>query len=240
LENSLAMSRHYNLALSSAISITFLAIIISTAQKKYNALMNQMRQKNILLAEVNHRVKNNLSVIIGIIRLKQGNTENKEVYDALTDFQNRILSIASIHNQMYKGNEYEYINLNSYASELITNLRESHIVENNVKINREVESVDIHISKVIPCGLILNELITNSFKHAFSNVNDPTISISFKEHGGHFNFTYNDNGIGVDNEILKNESGIGISIIETLADQLDAKYEFASDNGLHFRMTFKP
>ncbi|MBK6521058.1 MAG: sensor histidine kinase [Sphingobacteriaceae bacterium] len=140
-------------------------------------ISNSLKEKEILLAEIQHRVKNNLSVIIGLFNFQSDLTDNQETKTALLEAKNRVLSIAMVHDQLHAKDNFNKINLNTYISELIQELKRSHPVFSHTEINKNMENLSLDISKTIPIGLIVNEVVTNSFKHGFKDHKKPSICL---------------------------------------------------------------
>lgn len=197
-----------------------------------------LEDQKILLAEVNHRVKNNLSIIIGLLNLKKELVQEAESVQSLKDIRDRIMSMALVHKMMYENDNRNEIQIETYIQQLTNEIKNSfnHHTK-DVLIHTQLEKANINLSCAIPLGLILNELITNSFKHAFSSTSQPQISIQMSRKDNKMHLDYSDNGMGII-EFTQNDDSLGMSLIRGLSEQLDANYNFYNRNGLHFELSF--
>ncbi len=210
---------------------------IQSEQKNIEAL----REKEILLSEIHHRVKNNLAVITGLLELQSHNLESLEAKSALKDSQLRINSMALIHEKLYQNESLSQINFNRYIKELVDVIQHSHEKKDaKLLINLDVENIKLPITKAIPCGLIINEIVTNSLKHAFDGIDNPTISISLNKKGESIVLSISDNGIGLPDKFDNLESNsLGIILIKTLSNQIESTLSVNGVNGTEFKLKFK-
>ncbi|MFI5148528.1 MAG: sensor histidine kinase [Bacteroidia bacterium] len=201
-----------------------------------------LKEKETLLAEVHHRVKNNLAVISGLLNLQMHSAKNDYTRNVLLDCKSRVSSMALVHEKLYKSQSLSEINLHNYLPDLIREIRNSfEDYDEQIKVKLSVPDVLLTVSEAIPCGLILNELVTNSFKHAFPVKNNAEIGITVKRIGKQVHIFVSDNGIGMPEKVdpLKAES-LGLILIQSLADQVGGEYEFKNTCGTHFSLIFTP
>lgn len=200
-----------------------------------------MQEKEILLEEVHHRVKNNLAVISSMVQLQAFEETNSEVRDKLMDSVVRILSMASIHEQLYQSHSFSKLDLSKSLSKLITKIVETLDYDINITLDFDLEPVELNINQAIPCSLIVNEVITNVIKHAFYGKSEGTISTALKEKNNCVSLEIKDNGIGMSVDIeIKDGKTLGLRLIETLAKQLHASYQYHSPNeGTTFSIQFE-
>jgi len=218
-------------------SLIYMAVVVSTYQQQTFDIENSLNEQRVLLAEVNHRVKNNMAIIISLLNMQRNVSKEPETIEALQDVHDRIMSMALVHQKMYENKSKSSIELDTYINELIDEIRNSLDLSNNVAFETDIEAICMDVSTAIPLGLILNELITNAMKHAFKNIEHPKITISLKEVNSYsIELIVSDNGGEISLEKLKQGSGLGISLIQSLADQIDSKYEFVVDKGLVFKL----
>lgn len=207
-------------------------------KESYVTISKTNRQNELLLREVHHRVKNNLQMLISMFNLQKENLEDERMIAVFTQAQDRLQSIALVHQNIYQNNDFESIDLSEYIGRLIENL--SLNTEKEVEINQQVDAIELSISKVIPIGLIICELITNSLKHAKSNQRVIQINLSARVKENTLVVAYNDNGILKDRSLNeKKENSIGITLIELFAEQLEAKLLFnhlEAIKGFHCRI----
>jgi len=216
-------------------------IDITEQKEAEKNIQKSLREKEVLLAEIHHRVKNNLAVITGLLELQSYSTENETARAALTDSQRRITSIALIHEKLYQGENFSEIQFDQYLEELTEVIKNSigHNLK-HVEIDILADPVKLTLTQAIPCGLLLNEAVTNAYKHAFNTEKSPKIEITFKEEGKKLYFRIADNGTGFPegmNEKM-NES-LGLKLIETLSKQLNGDLKFWNENGGIVEITFE-
>lgn len=198
-----------------------------------------LTEKNILLAEIHHRVKNNLAIIAGLFNLQLSTIENEEAKAIITDSKNRVQSMALIHDSLYKSESLSEIDFTKYTEELINEIHYSYpMLVNNIKINTSISNVTLNVNSAIPCGLILNELLTNCFKHAFKGRENGTIDILFSKENRLIKLRIKDDGVGLKKEYDKTNS-LGVVVINSLCQQLDGKCKYTIDNGTCFEMEFE-
>ena len=225
----------YILLLLASLFLTFM--LFYSYKKNYKFLENAVEEQETLLAELNHRVKNNMAIIVSLLNMQKNRTDNLETQGALQDVHDRVMSMALVHQKMYQKQNISMVELAPYITELISEIRNSIDIKKNIRFKTEIEPIQLDISTTIPLGLILNELITNAIKHAFPNKENPEIFISLKKvDENYFEVLVFDNGIGSSPPHLKKSNGLGLSLIESLSDQINGKCEFTSDNGLRFKL----
>lgn len=212
-----------------------------TDQKEYEqAIQKSLKEKEVLLAEIHHRVKNNLAIISGLLEMQIFNSGNEALINELKESQFRIQSIAMVHEKLYQSESFSDVAIDSYINELLEFISDSFDHEDkNITVHQQVEATNLNVNKAIPCGLILNELITNSYKHAFKHRNEGTINISLTEADSQITLLVQDDGPGLPNDFdISNPSSLGMTLIQTLIDQLDGTLDIESDNGTTFRVEF--
>ena len=202
-------------------------------------IQDALTEKNVLIAELHHRVKNNLAIISGLFSLKLNDDLHEDAKKVLLESRNRVRSMALIHNRLYNSGNLTDVNFDEYAKELINEINVSYpAVANSVKINTEIKNVILNVNAAIPCGLILNEVLTNCFKHAFKEKSEGQIEVSFVHENDNLNMRVKDNGCGLPLDYNKKQS-LGITVIEALSEQLDGSFNFSNDNGTSFELNFK-
>jgi len=201
----------------------------------------ELRERESLLQEVHHRVKNNLQVISSLINLQLRGLRDISSRDALAECQSRVEAIALIHEKLYQSKDYSRIPFSDYAKSLAANIfRVSGVSPESTKLVADFEGVALAVDKAIPCGLILNELITNALKHAFPNERRGTVRVHMGWAGpGELEILVSDDGIGISSgsDVPKSDS-LGMQLVRTLVEQLDGHMEILHDNGTTFRITF--
>ncbi len=214
---------------------------ITERRKSAEIIENSLKEKTTLLSEIHHRVKNNLAIVSGLLQLQKNEVEDEKVTTAFEQSINRIISIAMVHELMYKSPELSSININSYLDMLIPAISSAMNDENrNIEFIIDIEDYKLNINQAIPIGLLLNELITNSFKYAFENQNDGFIKIKLNSDKEEIYILYEDNGVGFKNESdFDKPKNLGLNLIHTQLQQLDASYKTDTDNKFKLEFTFK-
>lgn len=213
---------------------------ISDRKKYQETIKKSLREKETLLAEIHHRVKNNLAIISGLLEMQTYNAEEEELVKALKESQARIQSIAMVHEKLYQSDSFTNIPIDTYIDELLYFISNTFDGETpNVQVERYIEPISLDVSRAIPCGLILNELITNAYKHAFTDAEEAVIAISLNQNNSRITLEVKDNGKGlpVDFEIDQSTS-LGTTLIQTLVQQLNGKLKVSSENGARFGISF--
>ncbi len=209
-------------------------------------LQNSLSEKEVLLKEIHHRIKNNLQVISSLLYLNSKKIKDKEALDMFKDSQNKIKSIALIHERLYQSKSLGKINFNDYVKSLMVDLFRSYGINREIiKLNININDINISIDSAVPCGLIINELVSNSLKHAFPEMgkqgNDYIINIDFNKNGNNELLLFvGDNGIGIGPDINeKKEHSLGIQLVETLVDQLEGTIEIDLSSGTAYTIKFE-
>lgn len=192
--------------------------------EKQNELITSRNNENVLLMkEVHHRVKNNLQIITSLLRLQKNNLP-EEVGQKFDESINRIMTMAIIHRKLYQSDDLSQVNIASYINELIDEILSSLSSVDNITTNITTNDIAIGLKTVVPLGLLLNELLSNSFKHAFEGEQSGAISISIKAiNNMEFEMIYSDNGSW--KIANKNKQHFGLELIETLTEQMDGSYQ---------------
>ncbi|WP_142453796.1 sensor histidine kinase [Gracilimonas mengyeensis] len=205
-----------------------------------NRLEESVKEKEVLLSEIHHRVKNNLAIIIGLIELQKDGLKEQELIQILNETQNRIYSISGVHELLYNTESFTEITFEEYAVRLINRIR-NMFEERGKEVNIEYEfsTNNLNINQAIPLGLLINELITNSFKHAFEGMEDGRIFIGLYEEDDEIQAVYEDNGKGFKNKVFDSSNTLGVTLIKTLLGQLEADYTINAENGFNFKFSFR-
>lgn len=217
--------------------------VVALLEKEHQAqskIAHTLKEKETLLAEIQHRVKNNLAVITGLLNLQTEKAPCEISKNLMIESRNRVMSIAMVHERLYKKDNLAKIDFKLYLSELVNEVVSSFPTKQQIEIREELDSAEIEITKAVPIGLILNEALTNSLKHAFQNeaVDSPKIKISMQTIYDRMQISLSDNGQGFQNLEHRKDSSLGISLIESLADQIDAKVVFRNENGATVSLVF--
>lgn len=213
---------------------------IGERKKAEKELKQSLNEKDILLKEVHHRVKNNLQVVSSILNLQSSYIKDEYTVNMFKESQNRIKAMAFIHELLYQTKNFSKINFSDYITNITRNLIQSYS-HHYVKLNVNIDSVYMNIDTAIPCGLIINEVISNSLKYAFNKQgsDDAEISIDIKENDKKIEMKISDNGVGLPQEFdYKQSNTLGMQLIHTLAEQLSAKINLTNKNGTGYTIIF--
>ncbi|MFT6746073.1 MAG: PAS domain S-box-containing protein [Glaciecola sp.] len=214
---------------------------ISELKKSEIKLRESVEQKEVLLREVHHRVKNNLQVINSILKLQSFHIKDEKALMAISDCQTRIKSMAFIHESLYQSNDLSQVNFSEYLRTLCNNLLFSYQIESKkITIDLQVIDVSLSLDSGISCGLIVNELISNAFKHAFSDKDSGKIIVSLKSTEKGHCLIVQDDGKGIPKSInYKKTNSLGLQLVIGLVDQIDGKIQHKNEGGTKFIINFK-
>ena len=217
--------------------------IINNKNKVLNKLVDDkdglLKEKEWLLKEIHHRVKNNLQIVISLLNSQSAYLNDAEALEALRGSQHRMQSISLIHQKLYQSENLAYIDMKEYICDLIEFLKQSFDIRKNIEINTEVNLIELDVSQAVPLGLILNEAITNAIKYAFTGLDYGQIIINFFENEtGLLTLTIQDNGKGLPQDFdIMNCGSLGMNLIRGLSKQLNGKLLIDSSNGLKLQVT---
>lgn len=214
---------------------------ITERKRSEEIIENSLKEKTTLLSEIHHRVKNNLAIVSGLLELQKNEVKDEKVTAAFEQSINRIISIAMVHELMYKSPELSSINVHTYLDMLIPAIsRTMNDSNNNVEFMIDIADRKLNISEAIPLGLMLNELITNSFKYAFKGVEKGVIHIDISVSGNDINVLYEDNGKGFKPDInFDQPKNLGLTLIHTQLQQLGAEHKADTSSGFRLEFSFR-
>jgi PAS domain S-box-containing protein len=214
---------------------------ISERKKAEDAMRTALREKEVLLREIHHRVKNNMQVIISLLRLQSRSIEDPARLEIFKTTQDRIRSMALVHEKLYHSKDLAGIDFKSYIQSLVAHLIHSAGPSAaRIKIELELDDVELNINKAIPCGLMLNELITNAIKYAFPEGRLGAIRIRLvAPRDGRVQLTVADDGVGLPVAVdPKNPETLGLQIVSDLARQIDAEIRIERNGGTSYTLMF--
>lgn len=203
-------------------------------------LEESLTEKETLLAEIHHRVKNNLAIITSMMELQAMESENHELQRSLRIAQQRIQTIATIHELLYSAESLSYIDFGENISKLARSIENIYSQDNTITLGVDVEYIPMNINQAIPCALLVNEVVTNAYKHAFNEQEKGHIEIKLWEKHDMISLKIADNGIGLNKNMHEETAtSIGMTLINLLKQQLEADMEFTIQNGTQFELRFK-
>lgn len=216
------------------------------AEKELLASDRQLRQslaeKESLLKEIHHRVKNNLQIVSSLLYLQEAYMTDPKGVEILRESQNRIKSMALIHEQLYGSEDLAKIDFGRYIQGLTTNLFDAYGIDPlRIRLHVRTDDIALGVDMAVPCGLIINELVSNALKHAFLPDAAGTIAITIRNlNGGRMEIVVADDGIGLAGVPADGDKqSLGLRLIDTLTNQLDGTLAVATENGTRFSITLK-
>ncbi|MES2568018.1 MAG: sensor histidine kinase [Bacteroidota bacterium] len=238
-EEALFRLRMFNI-LSSFFLTTLLICMLTIENVKQESLIkNMLKEKEILLAEVFHRVKNNMNIVTSLLNLKKFASKSEEVKAALEECRERVFSMALVHQKIYENKNTTFLNFKEYIDDLVAESIKTIGGTDNVDVVFKTEKIDLPLFYAIPCGLILNELITNSFKHAQQPDRRLHIEIEFKKVNEMLLLKVKDNGPGFNYKKNVLENSLGLELIKSLTEQIDGKCNISNQNGYEVEIWFE-
>lgn len=212
-----------------------------TERRRYQTrLETSLREKEVIIKEVHHRVKNNMQVISGFLLLQSNYITDPLSIEKLNESQQRVKTMALVHEKLYQSKSLEFISTADYIKSLITDLIDSSVINPGIDVQVNIEPVSINIDTAIPIGLIVNELVTNALKHAFKNRSTGVISINLNLGADHrFTLVVQDNGVGLPPDFdTRTTSSLGMQLVTVLTRQLGGEMKTSSNKGARFEMSF--
>ncbi|MGD8428434.1 MAG: sensor histidine kinase, partial [Balneolaceae bacterium] len=228
------------LFLVSAVVAVWIVSLRREVKNKTAEIQQSLHEKEVLLREIHHRVKNNLSIISGLIELQLDGTQDGKARQVLKDSQSRIYSMAMIHEKLYETESLSSIRLDTYLRELVEAIHGTFMeYSNSVSLEFDMDAASLVIDKIVPCGLLINELVVNAFKHAFTENGKGILRIGLQRENGFARLTIADNGPGLPEDFTLEDTGsLGSMLIRTFAAQLEARTSIENRDGAKFTFTF--
>ncbi|HPJ15431.1 MAG TPA: sensor histidine kinase, partial [Spirochaetota bacterium] len=200
----------------------------------------QLAEKEILLREVHHRVKNSIANIEAFLSLQAGSNPNIEVKKALQEAVGRVQSIRVLYEKLLLTTDYRDTSVNNYLESLISSLIAVYDLNNNINVETNIADFEINSKKALSIGIIINELLTNVFKYAFTGRDNGTVSVSIDKTENRVTLVVKDNGVGISERRLENKSpGFGFTIVKMIVEQLGGSYDVVNDNGTNSIIQFE-
>ena len=220
--------------------ISLVAHDISEKKKASIEIEESLREKEVLLKEIHHRVKNNLQVISSILNLQSSFVQDEKTLEILQESRNRIRSMAIIHENLYRTEDFASIKFSNYLHNLANSLISSYRINHKIKLITDFDDVDLILDQAIPCGLLVNELITNSLKYAWKEKEEGIIKITLKQKDQWAWLEVSDNGVGLPAEFDQMKSDtLGLQLVVTLVEQLDGEITSNIINGTKYLIKFE-
>lgn len=214
--------------------------LLHKEQEAQKIISQSLKEKETLLAEIQHRVKNNLAIITGLLNLQTEKAPCEVSKQLMMESKNRVMSIAMVHERLYKKDNLSKIDLKLYLSELVKEVIKSFPINTTqIETFEELDKIELEITKAVPIGLIVNEALTNSLKHAFNTGQQkPSIKIKMQLIFDRIQICIMDNGSGFSDLSNRQDTALGLSLIESLSDQIDAQVVFKNEGGACVSLVF--
>lgn len=228
----------FNILLSISSSTLFALLITFDSIQQQTTIKKILHEKEILLSEVLHRVKNNMNIITSLLNLKKMTAHEEETKLALDDCKNRVYSMALVHENIYSSESNVGLNFKDYIENLVREIAYSFGGEVMYEIQFDLEDLQLDLNTSIPCGLIINELITNSFKYGRSNDKPLIIQIELKQREEHVYLRIKDNGPGISEDLTNSAKSFGLELIQGLSEQINGEMKITSEDGFQYELSF--
>ncbi|MBF0506816.1 MAG: diguanylate cyclase [Nitrospirae bacterium] len=218
------------------------SIGIALARKKAEERIRQsLREKETLLREIHHRVKNNMAVVSSLLSLQAEKVEDATVRSILESSQQRVKAMALVHEQLYQREDLSSINFKDYITSIVSEIIDLYRIDTGaITTEINIEDIELDLESAMPCGLIINELLTNAFKYAFPDNRSGVLSVNFTKSGDTCTLTVKDNGVGLWEGFDYQEAGtLGLQLVNVLTGQLDGTIRIKADKGTETVLKFK-
>lgn len=215
--------------------------MVSDLQESETRLLKSLKEKELLLREIHHRVKNNLQVISSILNMQRRREQDPGLQEALAGCHNRIAAMALSHERLYRSDDLVSIDIGQYVRSIAENLFRIHGVRpDQVELRLDVDNAALDLTRANPCGMIINELVSNSLKHAFPNGQKGRITVRLQPEGEEILLVVADNGVGFPDGIdFRKTETLGLELVNTFVDQLEGRIEQRTGKGTEYRVRFR-
>ncbi|MBS3817917.1 PAS domain S-box protein [bacterium] len=214
---------------------------VTERKRAEEKIKKSLKEKEVLLKEVHHRVKNNMQVISSLLNLQASRIEDKKALESFKATQRRVHSMALVHDRLYKSEDFATLDFNQYIEQISTHLLRFYRDKmEKVKIQKDIKNVFIDINKAVPLGLIINELVSNSLKHAFPDDKKGEIKIKFHKKDSQYELEISDNGIGFPEDLdFRKTPSMGMHLVSSLVDQINGEIKLDRKPHPSFQITFQ-
>lgn len=220
-------------------SFMITVVDISDQKNAEKKVRNSLKEKEVLLMEINHRVKNNLQIISSLLHLQEGCAEGEDAVDVLKESQGRVKSMAMVQEKLSQSPNYSQINLKDYVEKLVQDILYSYGTSETIKTDLNIEDVNLSMDTSIVLGLIINELVTNTVKYAFKG-SGGILTVNIETKSELIEIIIADNGIGIsDNIDLEKSNSLGLQLVTSLVEQLDGNIDMNTSNGTKYTIQIK-
>ncbi|MEN6293724.1 MAG: histidine kinase dimerization/phosphoacceptor domain -containing protein [Methanobacterium sp.] len=225
---------------SSLANLISLGLEASRRKKAEEDLKASLKEKEILMKEIHHRAKNNLTIISSLLNLQSRHINDKEALGVFRESQNRARSMALIHEKLYRSDNLRKIDFGEYIRSLTIEIFNSYRASQGIELNMDISNIDLDINTAVPLALIVNEIVTNSLKYAFPDKKTGNVSVRFAKNADEMQLIVEDNGIGFPGDLdFRNTNSLGMQLVTSLTDQIKGSIKLERDEGTKFIIDFK-
>ena len=225
---------------SSLANLISLGLEASKRKKAEEDLKASLKEKEILMKEIHHRAKNNLTIISSLLNLQSRHISDKEALGVFRESQNRARSMALIHEKLYRSDNLRKIDFGEYIRSLTVELFNSYRTSSGIELDTSIDNINLDINTAVPLALIVNEIVTNSLKYAFPDKKAGNVLVSFAKNHEGLQLIVEDNGIGFPNDLdFRNTNSLGMQLVTSLTDQIKGNIKLERDGGTKFVIDFK-
>ena len=225
---------------ASLANLISLGLEASKRKKAEEDLKASLKEKEILMKEIHHRAKNNLTIISSLLNLQSRHINDKEALGLFRESQNRARSMALIHEKLYRSDDLRKIDFGEYIRSLTIELFHSYRASQGIELDMDIANIDLDINTAVPLALIVNEIITNSLKYAFPDKKTGNVSVHFAKNDGGLQLIVEDNGIGFPDDLdFRNTNSLGMQLVTSLTDQIKGNIKLERNEGTKFVIDFK-
>lgn len=216
----------------------FFYVVLKKSRTVNSLLQKQDDEKKVMLKEIHHRVKNNLQVVNSLLRLQSKEIQDKEIVAKFKETQKRIITIAALHEKMYRSENLKHVNLKDHIESIVEDLVSTYAIDKEIDVNMHIDDIRIGLRTLVPLGLIINEIIINSLKYAFLTTDEGRINLQIEQfENGTFEMFIGDNGVGLQSH--QRTSGLGSKLINIFTKQLNGELEILEVPGTTYKIVFE-
>ena len=212
---------------------------ITERKKREDKIEALLKEKEIILREVHHRIKNNMATMESILKIHMKKVKNKETESSLSDAINRLKSMRILYDKLFKTQDLDTVQIKEYLNSLVDEVVEVFPNQDNLIVEKNIQNFTINSKLLFPLGIIINELITNAMKYAFTDNNDNKLIVFAEQDRGHVRIIIEDNGAGLNHDFdLEKSTGFGLQLVKMLVKQLNATLDIKGESGTCFQIEF--
>ncbi len=212
---------------------------ITERKKREDKIEALLKEKEIILREVHHRIKNNMATMESILKIHMKKVKNKETESSLSDAINRLKSMRILYDKLFKTQDLDTVQIKEYLNSLVDEVVEVFPNQDNLIVEKNIQNFTINSKLLFPLGIIINELITNAMKYAFTDNNDNKLMVFAEQDRGHVRIIIEDNGAGLNHDFdLEKSTGFGLQLVKMLVKQLNATLDIKGESGTCFQIEF--